>query len=741
MRGAATDGVAASAGRVAAPAEIAAAETAGEDLPGTQVPFRWGRTRPRTYAGRVSTATRHPSAPPAQPGRSASDPTGRPVPTAPRWGLIAGVVAALVAVVAGTLASRAGVIDLLDAGALVRWGDPVATVLAELAASVTLGALVLAAFVLPRAEGRARGDGAAWTAVLRIAGTLAAIWTVAALAQAVLSYGSIAGVRLDDPTFGPGLELFLTSISLGRIQLAVVVIAALTTVAALLVRTPVGALWTALLAAVALALLSQTGHASGDVSHELAISTMFLHLLSAAVWIGGLAALALVAHRLGRDLAPSVARYSTIALWCYLGVAVSGVVNAALRMDTLADLTTTYGWLVLAKTVLLAGLGIVGYAHRRSVVPRLVGASPGRAPRLFWRLVAVELGIMGVVSGLAVALASTDPPAELTPTGVLTPAQIVTGHELPPPPTADQWVTGFRWDLLFALAALSAVVVYLRWVRRLARRRDTWPVGRTVSAVVGMLVFAWATSGGPAVYGHVLLSAHMIEHMVLMLVVPIFLVLSAPVTLASRALPVRTDGSRGPREWLLGLVHSRWAGSFGFPLVAAANFAGSMYLFYFTDLFRYSLETYIGHVGMVLHFSLAGYLFFNGLIGIDPGPRRPAYPLRLVLLFATMAFHAFFGVALMSDTALLVPEWFGLLGRTWGGSALADQQVAGEIVWGISEIPMLVVAIVLAVAWTRADERTARRRDRAADRDGDAELAAYNAMLAKAAARDATRRD
>ena len=53
---------------------------------------------------------------------------------------------------------------------------------------------------------------------------------------------------------------------------------------------------------------------------------------------------------------------------------------------------------------------------------------------------------------------------------------------------------------------------------------------------------------------------------------------------------------------------------------------------------------------------------------------------------------------------------------------------------------MLAVAIILSVAWTRADERTAKRRDRAADRDGDAELEAYNARLAAIAARDAERR-
>ena len=228
-----------------------------------------------------------------------------------------------------------------------------------------------------------------------------------------------------------------------------------------------------------------------------------------------------------------------------------------------------------------------------------------------------------------------------------------------------------------------------------------------------------------------LFSAHMLQHMLLVMVVPIFLVLAAPVTLAARALPARRDGSRGPREWLLGIVHSRVARFFANPVVAAVNFAGSMVLFYYTPLFELALTTYLGHVVMVVHFSLAGYLFANALIGIDPGPSRQAYPLRLLLLFGTMAFHAFFGLALVSGEVLLVPEWFGLLGRPWGPSALADQQAGGAIASGISELPMLALAIVLAAAWTRDDERTARRRDRAADRDGDAELAEYNAMLAR----------
>ena len=218
--------------------------------------------------------------------------------------------------------------------------------------------------------------------------------------------------------------------------------------------------------------------------------------------------------------------------------------------------------------------------------------------------------------------------------------------------------------------------------------------------------------------------------MFLVIVVPVPLVLGAPVTLALRALPSREDGSRGPREWLRALIESRLLQLLANPIVAAVNFAGSMFVFYYTGVFDWVLHNHVGHVWMAFHFVAVGYFFVNALIGVDPGPKRPAYPLRMVLLFATMAFHAFFGIAIMSSTALLVPRWFGLMGRPWSPDALLDQQVGGELAWGIGEIPVVLLAIGVAMAWRTAEERVAERTDRQAGRDHDAELEGYNAMLA-----------
>ncbi|WP_034649618.1 cytochrome c oxidase assembly protein [Cellulomonas sp. HZM] len=668
--------------------------------------------------------------------------TGAPSP----WRVLLLVAAAVVAVLVGVAFSGAALPVLLrDPGAVVRWGLPVSSTVAELAGSVALGALVLAVCVLPRTGSatprRARGagvpaDGSAYPRSLLVAAWAAGLWTVAGVVHLVLTYASVAGRPVDSSSFGQELGLFVTQIELGRTLLVICTIAAVVTALSLVVATPTGAAWTGALTLAALWEQAQLGHAAGAASHDLATSSMTLHLVGAAVWIGALAALAVIARRVGTDLTASVQRYSVIAGWCFAAVAVSGLVNGIIRMDSWSDLGTRYGVLLLAKVALFGVLGLLGLAHRRAVIPRLAAG-----PRLFWRLVAVELVVMGAVSGVAVALGATAPPVAETPPADPTPAYRITGHPLPPELTLARWFTEWRWDLVLAAAAVSAVVVYWRWVLRLRRRGDSWPWVRTASWTLGMVLFFWCTNGGPALYGHVMFSAHMVQHMVLAAVVPIFLALSAPVTLALRALPVRStrlpgDESRGPREWILTLVHSRVGHFFANPLVAAVNFIASMLVFYYSGLFEWSLRSSVGHLFMVVHFTLVGYLFVNALVGIDPGPKRPPYPQRLLLLFATMAFHAFFGVTLVGGDSLLVASWFGLMGRPWGPSAIADQQAGGAITWGVGEIPTLVLAIGVAFAWARDDERAARRRDRRVDREGDAELDAYNEMLAGLATHD-----
>ena len=122
------------------------------------------------------------------------------------------------------------------------------------------------------------------------------------------------------------------------------------------------------------------------------------------------------------------------------------------------------------------------------------------------------------------------------------------------------------------------------------------------------------------------------------------------------------DGTYGPREMVLGLVHSKYVAFWANPIVAGINFVFGLIIFYYSPLFELALTTHTGHVLMIVHFLLAGYLFAMVLVGTDPGPRKWAPALRLVVLFATMSFHAFFGVAIQSSTTLLASGFFSTTG-------------------------------------------------------------------------------
>jgi putative copper resistance protein D len=353
------------------------------------------------------------------------------------------------------------------------------------------------------------------------------------------------------------------------------------------------------------------------------------------------------------------------------------------------------------------------------------------AGRLFGRLALIEVVIMGAAFALGSALSRSAPPVPKTPLANPDPTYALTGFGAPAGPLSGiDWLTAWRIDWLWLTVSLLAVVLYLLGVRRMRARGDGWPVMRAIGWVLGWAIFVWATSGAPGVFGPVLFSVHMLMHMTVSMSAPILMVLAAPVTLALRTLTPRRDNTLGPRELLLGLVHSRYLAVIGNPIVAAAIFFGSLVVFYFSPLFELALRTHTGHVLMTLHFLLAGYLFAWVMVGIDPGPRRWPPLLRLVILFATVSFHAFFGVALTTGTTLLAPSFYQGLHLPWAVDLLADQRNGGAVAWGVGELPTLVLALLVTLAWVRSDDAESKRLDRQADRDDDAELKAYNAHLA-----------
>ena len=621
-------------------------------------------------------------------------------------------------------------LPLQDPGPAVRIGLPLAKLFVNLSAAVTIGSLLLACFALtPRKPEFDR--------TLDVAAAAAAFWAVASAVTGFLTFLEITNLPISfDDAFGSALGAVLTATSIGQAWLGTTLAAAAVTVLCFAVRNQTVLAFVFALSVVGLVPMAQQGHAGGTESHDAAVTALGLHLLFAAVWLGGLLVIVLVRRTLEPSrLLPVLSRYSTVALVCFLVVAASGYVSAEIRVGSLDRLATTYGVLVLVKVFALLAIGMFGAAQRRFLLRRMA-ASPTGGRGYFWGMVAAELAFMGLASGVAAALARTAPPVNEVPATELvqaTPAEILTGSPLPPELTFSRYFTEWNIDILWTLLVAFGIFFYLAGVWRMRKRGDSWPVHRSVLWVAGMLLLFYVTNGGVNVYEKYLFSVHMLAHMTLGMVVPLLLVPAAPVTLAMRAIHKRTDGSRGGREWLLLGVHSRFASFVGHPLVAAVLFATSLLVFYYSPLFSWATTDHIGHQWMIVHFLIVGYLFVQALIGVDPMPVRLAYPMRLLLLLGTMAFHAFFGLALMTGTGLLLADWYGAMG--WGTSALADQQAGGGIAWSVGEIPTVTLAIIVAFMWSRSDDKESTRLDRKADRDGDADLEAYNRNLAGLAER------
>jgi cytochrome c oxidase assembly factor CtaG len=289
------------------------------------------------------------------------------------------------------------------------------------------------------------------------------------------------------------------------------------------------------------------------------------------------------------------------------------------------------------------------------------------------------------------------------------------------------------WSVLPVLA-LVGLLAYAVGVVRLRRSGVAWPWWRTASFAAGCLSLVAVTGTWLGGYSMVLFSLHMAQHMVLSMVSPLLVLLGRPVTVALRALP-RGRGVAGvPRALLLDALHSRLARFVSHPLFTLPLFLVSLYGVYFTPVFDALMGDPVGHQFMLAHFTVTGLLFFGPILAQDPWPRQVGHGARMLELLVPMPFHAFFGVAIMMSSSLVV-RTFADPPAGWGVDPLADQNTAGSIAWSFGELPTVLVLAVVLFSWMGSEERHGRRLARVAERTDDAELEAYNARLRALAAR------
>jgi len=287
-----------------------------------------------------------------------------------------------------------------------------------------------------------------------------------------------------------------------------------------------------------------------------------------------------------------------------------------------------------------------------------------------------------------------------------------------PPFSGRAIFTHINLESWLTLLLILSAGLYLYGAYRLRARGDHWPLTRTVLFLVpGLGSIAFVTVTGIEAYDTTLLSVHMIQHMVLGMIAPVFLALGAPVTLALRTLPV------GPRRALVAVLHSRPAKVLTFPLLAYAIFVANPFALYFTGIYRATLEHPLLHEWIHVHFLITGCLFFWPLLGLDPLPGRWPYPARALLMLLSTPFHAVLGLTIMQSSSLLGGDWYPNLHLSWADPT-KDQVLAGGILWAGGEVVSVTMLAVLVVQWMRDADREARRVDRRLDRDRHAAASA-----------------
>lgn len=617
---------------------------------------------------------------------------------------------ALLAVTGGM--SSAVLPGLPDAGSVTRWGLPALTALRDASAAITVGVLVLAAVCVP---GRVGNDGLSPAQeLLRRAAVVGSVsWATSGSAVLLFVYSDAAGKSVGSTGFWSQSWFFATQLEVGRPLLSGTVMAWTLVLFCAALRRTSGLGFATLLALASLWPLALGGHSAGTLDHNVLVDLQLYHLLGVTVWTGGLVGLLLVRPRTGPALPTVAGRYSRIAGWCLVIVAGSGVAGAFVRLPGLWAVESEYGVLLAVKVLVLALVAALGFWQRTRTLRRIGEGESGA----FARLVGIEVILLLVGAGAGVALARTGPPGP-TEDPSLDAAQVLLGRELPPALGAGEWLTQWRPDLLWLPVAVMLCVAYVAGVLKLRARGGTWPVLRAASWVAGWVLVAWATAGAPGVYGQVLFSMHMVQHVTLAVLAPILLVLAAPLALALQVLEPRADGSSGPREWLTESLRSFLAVIATTPVVAAGLFVASFPLLYFTGVFRLSMESHTVHQLVAVQFLVVGYLFANGLIGRDPYVHRPSLRVRLVLLVVTLAVHAWFSFSLLATDETLSGDWFGALQRPWGATLAEDQRLGASLGWVLGELPLVILAGVLGAQWLFAHRRARRSRaGRLADPD------------------------
>ncbi len=577
-----------------------------------------------------------------------------------------------------------------------------------LAGALVMGALLALTFLFPEVEGRLSTSS---NKLRKFLPYLLGVWLIASLGNLLATLANLFESSIFSMLDLTTIRSYVTQTALGRLQFVQVIAALILLLLVGALRKIGGTFFAYLIATIGVVAPLFQSHTSQAGGHGLAIGSLIIHVIALSSWIGAVTSL-LFMDETTRKLA--ITRIGTIATWSVVAIILTGSASAIVRLGFSSEWLSTYGALIILKVGLLSFVALTAMKIRKNLVDT--------------SLIRFEVALLLTVAAVGSILSRFTPVVESD--YEYDRVREIVGVAMPAEPTWQRLFFEYEADALMLGALVFATALYIRGVVVLARRGDKWPVGRTISFAIGISLLDYSTSGGLGLYALFSFQYHMIAHMILSMIAPIFLVLSAPITLALRTLPIgRTDEERGIRGWLIESLHSRFTAIWTNPLVALAIFDGSLFALYFTPLFGELMSSHFGHLLMNFHFIAAGLLFFHVIVGIDPNPRRVHHLVRVVILLGAISIHAFFSIALQASNTLIDGGYYASLERPWATDLLADQKSGAAIGWAMGEIPIIIALVATFIQWMRSDAREAKRADKNSERD----LAEYNDYLRRLA--------
>jgi putative copper resistance protein D len=257
-----------------------------------------------------------------------------------------------------------------------------------------------------------------------------------------------------------------------------------------------------------------------------------------------------------------------------------------------------------------------------------------------------------------------------------------------------------RWEFsafpVGVVLVLVAIAVWYLWADwRLAARGRRWSGARTASFMCGLVVVDLALQSPVAAMTGTYFEAHVLQHLLLMVVAPPLLALGAPSTLL-----LQTGRRKTKQRWLRVLRSAPFA-LISHPVVAWGLYYGAMFVFFLTSLLNFAmLHMWLMDIINVI-FLFGATLFWWPMVGIDPIIHwKMSYPARMLNILLGSGVEAFLGVAILNSHKPLASMY-----------TLSSTKAGGGLLWAATEFVTLGAFIPIFFQWMHSEDRAAARAD------------------------------